>query len=64
MKTLYLFAALSSFSLLASDLSSYDLLLEQDKFRQLQQQLEPGHSTTYPDMLGPAVKNYAGVASS
>ncbi len=27
MKTLYLFAALSSFSLIASDLSSYDLLL-------------------------------------
>ncbi len=39
MKTLYLFATLSSFSLLASELSSYDLLLEQDKFRQLQQQL-------------------------
>ncbi len=39
MKTLYLFATLSSFSLLVSELSSYDLLLEQDKFRQLQQQL-------------------------
>lgn len=40
MKTLYLFAAVSSFSLVASNLSTYDLLLEQDKFRQLQQQLE------------------------
>lgn len=39
MRTLYLFAALSSFAIQASDLSSYDLLLEQDKFRQLQQQL-------------------------
>ncbi len=39
MKTLYLFATLSSFSLLASELSSFDLLLEQDKFSQLQQQL-------------------------
>ncbi|SRR3990167_3979471 len=47
MKTLYLFAALSSFSLLASDLSSYDLLLEQDKFRQLQQQL--GKTSNLPD---------------
>lgn len=47
MKTLCLFAALSSFALLASDLSSYDLLLEQDKFRQLQQQL--GSTTTLSD---------------
>lgn len=47
MKTLCLFAALSSFALLASDLSSYDLLLEQDKFRQLQQQL--GKTTTLSD---------------
>lgn len=47
MKTLCLFAALSSFALLASDLSSYDLLLEQDKFRQLQQQL--GSATTLSD---------------
>jgi hypothetical protein len=47
MKTLYLFAALSSFPLLASDLSSYDLLLEQDKFRQLQQQL--GKTSNLPD---------------
>ncbi len=31
MKTLYLFAAVSSFSLVASNLSTYDLLLEQDK---------------------------------
>ena len=47
MKTLYLFAALSSFPLLASDLSSYDLLLEQDKFRQLQQQL--GQANNVPN---------------
>lgn len=47
MKTLYLFAALSSFPLLASELSSYDLLLEQDKFRQLQQQL--GQTTNVPN---------------
>ncbi|KKL01699.1 hypothetical protein EIK76_07380 [Rheinheimera mesophila] len=40
MKTLYLFAILSSFSLLANELSSFDLLLERDKFRQLQQQLD------------------------
>lgn len=39
MKTLYLFAALSSSPLLASPLNAYDVLLEHDKFRQLQQQL-------------------------
>lgn len=44
MKTLYLCAALFSFPLVASDLSPYDVLLEQDKFRQLQQHLDQDKS--------------------
>ncbi len=63
MKTLYLFAAVSSFSLVASDLSTYDLLLEQDKFRQLQQQLEQDTQLPARDISGAAVKKYAGVGS-
>ncbi|GAA0656832.1 hypothetical protein [Rheinheimera tangshanensis] len=61
MKTLYLFAAVSSFSLVASDLSTYDLLLEQDKFRQLQQQLEQDTQLPARDILVLQLKSMLGL---
>ena len=64
MKTLYLLAALSSFSLPASDLSSHDLLLEQDKFRQLQQQLAQSTDLAEKDLWVLQLKTMLGLHQS
>lgn len=64
MKTLCLFAALSSFALLASDLSSYDLLLEQDKFRQLKQQLTKASALSDKELRILQLKTMLGLRQS
>jgi hypothetical protein len=64
MKTLYLSAALSSFSLIASDLSSYELLLEQDKFRQVHQQLTQDKSLDNKQQLILQLKAMLGLRQS
>lgn len=64
MKTLYFFAALSCFSLSASELSSYDLLLEQDKFRQLQQQLRQANNVSDKELWVLQLKAMLGLRQS
>ena len=64
MKTLYLFAILSSFSLLANELSSFDLLLERDKFRQLQQQLDKTTNLTNKELWTLQLKTMLGLRQS
>lgn len=64
MKTLYFFAALSSFALTASDLTSYQQLLEQDKFTQLQQQLGNSTDLNNKELLVLQLKTMLGLRQS
>lgn len=64
MKTLYLLAALNSMSVAASELSSYDLLLEQDKFSLLQQQLNQKPQLAEKDLWLLQLKSLLGLGQS
>lgn len=64
MKTLYFFAALSSFTLGASDLSSYEQLLERDKFNVLQQQLGTVTDLANKELLILQLKTMLGLRQS
>lgn len=64
MKTLFLVAALSSFTLTASDLSSYEQLLERDKFTLLQHQLGSVTDLSNKDLLVLQLKTMLGLRQS
>lgn len=64
MKPLYLAAALSSFSLFASELSHYSLLLEKDKFRQLQQQLSQENQLAERELVELQLRSALGLRQS
>ncbi|MBU1620272.1 MAG: hypothetical protein KJ556_11130 [Gammaproteobacteria bacterium] len=64
MKALYFIAVLSSFPLFASDASSYDLLLERDKFSQLQQQLGQAPQLANKELLVLQLETMLGLRQS
>jgi protein involved in temperature-dependent protein secretion len=64
MKALYFFVALSSFSLVANDLTSYHLWLEQDKFRHLQQQLQQSSQLPQKELWLLQLKTMLGLRQS
>lgn len=64
MKLLYLLASLTSLSLSASDLSTYQLMLEQDKFRLLQQELGSDAALENKELLVIQLKAMLGLRQS